>query len=99
MVEDVEMGMKAFEEEYDHFDASATVRVYLKTYPSAFFVAVLIETKGTVNSEKIVGLIGAPILCNTAFIGNVGFVKNFLLKCNICLQVCMAFYLNTVVWA
>ncbi|KAH9404482.1 hypothetical protein TYRP_000305 [Tyrophagus putrescentiae] len=77
MVEDVEMGMKAFEEEYDHFDASATVRVYLKTYPSAFFVAVLIETKGTVNSEKIVGLIGAPILCNTAFIGLYGVLPKY----------------------
>lgn len=64
--EDVEMGMKAFEGEYDHFDAPATVRVYLKTDPSAFFVACV------KNTNKIIGIIGAPIgPNNTAFIGKI----------------------------
>ena len=76
-VEDIENGMKAFEGEYDHFDAPATVRVYFKTNQSAFFVASIMETSGTVNSEKIVGIIGAPIQCNTSFIGNISLEAIF----------------------
>lgn len=78
--EDVEMGMKAFEGEYDHFDAPATVRVYLKSDPSAFFVACIEDTNGTNEKvNKIIGIIGAPIgPNNTAFIGKVElYMKNF----------------------